>query len=127
MTKKRAWYQWLSNPSQVLLLVFIGLCLFFMVGLFRQIDDVRAHQAQLRYTLARRDALVERGKQLDEYAESVELRLEGLARDGYGARREDTVVQIPPEALVGVEAEPDWAPLEGPVWQQWWDLFFGSD
>ena len=127
MTKKRTWYQWFSNPSQVLLVVFVGLCLFFAVGVFRQIDDLRAHQAQLRHTLARRDALIGSGKVLEEYEANIELKLEGLVRDGYGARQDDTVVQIPPSYLAEVAAQPVWEPAAGPVWRQWWDLFFRRD
>jgi len=127
MTKKRTWYQRFPNPSQILLVVFVGLCLFFTVGLFRQIDELRAHQAQLRYTLARRDALIDRGKVLEEYEADIDLKLEGLVRDSYGARQEDTVVLIPPGYLAEVEVQPVWEPSEGPVWQQWWDLFFRRD
>jgi hypothetical protein len=127
MTKKRTWYQWFSNPSQVLLIVFVGLCLFFTVGLFRQIDDLRVHQAKLRSALARRDGLIDTRRELDEYEANIELKLEGLVRDSYGARQEDTVVQIPPDYLAEVSVQPVWEPSDGPAWQQWWDLFFRRD
>jgi hypothetical protein len=127
MTKKRPWYRSLSTPSQIVLAVFLGLCLFFTVGLFKRADDYLAARTQLERTLARRSALEQTGEDLRTLQDDLDRVKEGMVRDSRYARPGENVVQLPPEPSADPGTEQAGAALDSPVWQQWLELLFGSD
>ena len=127
MTKKGPWYRSLSTPSQVLLVVFLALCLFFGIGVFRQFDEYLASLARLEQTQARLAGLEKKGERLEEARRDIDREKESLVRDGLGARPGDTVFQLPPNLLTEQKAEQASASADAPFWQQWWDLFFSPE
>jgi hypothetical protein len=127
VTKKSPWYRSLSAPSQIVLALFLGLCILFTVGLFNQADEYLAHRAQLEYTLARRAALEQTGRELRELEADVDMVLEGMVRDSRAARPGETVIQAPVEQFTDLGTEPPQQAVDLSPWQQWFGLFFGSD
>ena len=127
MDDRIPWYRSLSAPSQVLLMIFLGLCLFFGMGLFRQLREYMANRVVYQQRLERLESLEDRRAYLQRLAKDIEWQKEELAREGMAVRPGDVLIQIEP-TTAEAESVHSVAPQDRvPIWVQWRDLFFPED
>ena len=123
MDDRMPWYRSLSTPSQVLLLVFLGLCLYFGIGLFRQLREYMANRVVYQQSLERLEVLRERRNTLRGITQDLDWYREELAREGMAVQPGDVLIQVEP-ITPEEEGERSALPAEQvPVWQQWRGLF----
>ena len=127
MTTKRPWYRLFTTPSQIFLVVSLASCLFFAVGLFRQLDRYMAHRLQLQVIQARQASLAKTAEDLSEFERNVELEKEGRIRERRDARPYEYVLEVPPGFVGELQVEQAATLTTAPIWEQWWGLFFGRD
>jgi len=127
MTKPERWYQSLSRPSYLILLVYLAFCLVFglqVIGRARHRLQTQAALDEAKQELAEAQ---EREKRLAEEAQNREIELERAAREEvFGALPDETIIapQLAPEAQWPEGAEPPRPQAGLTPWQQWWNLFF---
>jgi hypothetical protein len=127
MDDRIPWYRSLSAPSQVLLMIFLGLCLFFGMGLFRQLREYMANRVVYQQSLERLEALEDRRAYLQGIAQDIDRHKEELARERMAVRPGDVVIQIEPTTAESESVQRAATPEHVPIWVQWRSLFFPDD
>jgi len=127
MDDRMPWYRSLSAPSQVLLMVFMGLCLFFGLGLFRQLREYMANRVVYQQSLERLQTLEGRRAYLQGIAQDIDRRKEELAREGMAVQPGDVLIQMEPSTAESENVQSAARPYQVPIWVQWRDLFFSEE
>ena len=121
------WYRSLSAPSQVLLMIFLVLCLFFGIGLFRQLREYMANRVVYQQRVERLEALELKRASLRDIAQNIDRQKEERAREGLAVLPGEVLIQIESNTAESEDVQTAAPRSQTPIWVQWRNLFFPED